>query len=242
MIRYALATYGRRPASSDAWSEHPEIRTQLVLTKFLATRQGHEVFGVAFDYHRAPRTLADLPQLRAALTRAKQLSTCVLVDTLGRLLRAAAPAHREALLAELRAFGEQLYCAHSKARLRDLEDSWISALIHTPDLERQFAQTSRKVIGENRTRTESARERSRATRKGRSQKIARQLDAIRGELRTAGKKGTGDEIALLANKRGLRTQRGSEWTGATVRQTLRQQAAVAASVSGPEAAEPASAE
>ena len=234
MIRYALATYGRRPSSSDAWSEYPEIWTQLVLTKVFATKQGHEVFGVAFDYHRAPRTLADLPQLRSALTHAKQLRSCVLVDTLGRLLRAAAPEHRESLLAELRAFGEHLYCAHSKARLRDLEDTWIRMLIHTPDLERQLAHASRKVTGENRTRTGSARERSGAIRKTRSGNSARLLDAIRTELRNAGRKGTGDEIAVVANERGLRTQRGTEWTGATVRQALRNQHRTASASSRPE--------
>jgi hypothetical protein len=155
MIRYGLATYGRKPSSADAWKENPEISTELVLTKVLANKQGHEVFGVAFDYHRAPRTLADLPRLRGALKRAKQLNTCVLVDTLGRLLRAAAPARREALLAELRAFGEHLYCAHSKRRLCDLDDTWISMLIHAPDLERQLAHASRKMTGANRTRTEN---------------------------------------------------------------------------------------
>ncbi|WP_209425037.1 recombinase family protein [Pararhodobacter sp. SW119] len=233
MIRYALATYGRRPSSSDAWKEHPEIWTQLVLTKVLATKQGHEVLGVAFDYHRAPRTLADLPQLRSALTRAKQLRSCVMVDTLGRLLRAAAPAHREALLAELRSFGEHLYCAQSKARLREIEDAWISMLIDTPGLERQLAHASRKMTGENPKQTESARERSGATRRVRSQKIARQLDAIRTALRAAGRNGTGEEIAVVANERGLRTQRGTEWSGATVRQALRNQHRAASAASSP---------
>jgi hypothetical protein len=221
MIRYALATYGPRPASSEDWQQHPQIRTQLVLTKHFADRQGIAVFGVAFDYHRAPRCLDDLPRLKQALARAKQTSEKVMVDCVGRILRAAKPEHRGHLLNELRAHGAWLHCGYSKAALCDIEDHEINAMLCLPNLERALAHAASRKFRLNRSRTESARSQSSATRRNKSQFAGRRLEQIRAELQAAGKRGSAVEVADLANQRGLRTQRRTEWTAANVRKVLR---------------------
>jgi len=221
MIRYALATYGPRPASPEDWQEHSQIRTQLVLTKLFADRQGIAVFGVAFDYHRSPRSLDDLPKLKQALARAKQIPDKVMVDCVGRILRAAKPEHRGRLLTELRADGASLHCGYNKAALCDIEDEKINAMLCLPDLERALSHAASRPLKLNRLRTEGARNRSSATLRSKSQFAGNRLAQIRAELQAAGKRGSAVEVADLANQRGLRTQRGTEWTAANVRQVLK---------------------
>ena len=234
MILYSLLTYGRRPRTLEQWNQHPQMLTQLVRMRAYAAGKGIDVAGGAFDYHRAPRSLFNLKNLRRVLAGGHD----VLIDSLGRLLRPAKPGDRPALLAELQEFGTQLHCAQSKRLLCDMDDGWISALQQCSDLERHLAHAARRQIGTHRARTASARTLSSAVRKIRSGKTVDQLEAIRAELHAVGKKGTGDEIASVANERGLRTQRGTEWTGGTVMQALRQRSDAAASTGVPAATGP----
>lgn len=216
---YVLISYGPRPGRSLLDCEAAE--RQLRMLRYLAAN--HEVKLVTIhDYCRKVRALKDLPNLKKALGKMKEMGQgAISVLCLNELVHKVDLGRRQDFIDELLEYGDVLFCLRVGKLLRSFSEAELRELKLIKKPMARIAPPKGRVSEEHRKSAGKASEASRIARKQRSSRSGELLAKIREEFKQQGRPNTLQHIADEANRRGLLTQRGSAWSMATVSYQLR---------------------
>ncbi len=213
ILFHVLITYGAKPSSS--LRDRPEAKPQLVWYRRLCSRYPETETKIVCEYARSIRSLKSLPRLLSFLTSMEQSEIgLIFVDDLSRIFRRTSFFDREKLFQQLAAFGAHIFsCGHNK-KLASFTEDEVKALLWLPE-QRLISLKQSRVRDTKRARKSSMRSRAK-----RSVEIGLKIKSLQDELLDIHDKVTLQMIAETANKRGLHTSRGKQWTRQTVGKAL----------------------
>jgi hypothetical protein len=221
---YILLTWG--PRHGYKTKEHPAAQAQLrnIAAVIRGGFQQSRVVIAASDYTRKIHGPEDLPGLFHYLStaRLREAGTGLVMEDFNRIFRACTPEGKRFVLEALMEYGDLLTDLRTKLRLEQFGRSAISRLVREDMKPLNLARRPHPGSPESRrNQTERARDRSRAARKAHSDKLMRDLLALRDELEGEQGMVTINDLVDHANRAGLRNARGGPLTYPTVARALR---------------------
>lgn len=225
MLAYILISYGPRPQGSLS-DAHSGARVQRRnLRNFVQSREDVRTHRVVCDYCRKPKNLDSLPQLAKALSEARRAGISVLIDDFRRLFAHVADREQRMLLYDqLKPYGDIFYSIRTQGKLSELsEHQLLFHLSASPPIRYSVepCPSRQQSLLERRWQTAKAIEESIKVRGERADEKALALAEIFMSLKTADHGPTYQQIAEEANRQGIRTTRGNDWSAATVYRSLK---------------------
>lgn len=221
---YLLAGYGRRYGFSP--EQHPATQAQVRLFREMVAAKKPDVeFFWIFDYARQVRTLDDLPNLKAVLETFRQVGKSVVsVPDLTLIFRKANLDDRLRLLREIEAYDAHIVdVSRGGRRISALRKKEVYAILTyrvtgMPTRQTRTASSNTTTI---KKAAGKANKVSAISRGRRADAAAKKLAQIRDKFAADGVDCSMTAIAKEANRAGLRTTRGNDWTASTVGRALR---------------------
>lgn len=221
---YILITWG--PRHGYKTKDHPAAQPQLrnIEAVIRGFSPENDILVAASDYTRKIRGPDDLPGLFRYLSEAHlgSAETGIMMEDFNRIFRTCTPEAKPVVLEALMDYSDFLVDLRTKTPLKLLKWSQISRLVRDKMTPLKLVRRNHPGSPENRReQTEQARSKSRAAKKARSDKLTRDLLALRHELECEQRKVTIDDLVDHANSAGLTNTRGGPLTYATVARALR---------------------
>ncbi|KAA9010029.1 hypothetical protein [Histidinibacterium aquaticum] len=221
---YILLSHGPRPA--DGIAGHSAARQQKRNLKCYLEERKITDFAVLYDYRRTWSRLEELPALASALELCRQLAEghVVLMDDLNRLFRGCDDRAKPDFFAEVSRHNEHLFGLRQGKVLANCTTAEAGLVLHgygtarfiynkkayrrPRSLQARQRQTSAATVASTNSRTLAANA------------AARAIADVRDDLAAAVGTPTLQAVADEANRRGIKTARGSSWSVSSVHRAL----------------------
>lgn len=220
---YVLLTWGARHGYKI--QDHPAAHSQLrnIRARLREERPDLRIAIKAYDYARKVDGPEDLPGLFDYFSKARraEMDSTLVLEDFNRIFRACTPDGKLLVQKALMDYGDLMLDARTSKRLEQLGRSEISRLVRDNMKPLNLAQRPRRGCPEGRReQTEQARKQSQLARKAISDRLTRDLLALRERIEQDEGKITVGDLVDHANRAGMRNTRGRPLTYQTVARML----------------------
>lgn len=217
-IAYALQTYGAKH-SKTPWKKRPEVKPQVQKIERFVGSPGDKRIHWVFEYCRKAQSLDDLPNLKSILTGlSTRQGSAVLIDDAARIFKIVDRSNVKNILACLSDPKNKLFDLEAGKLVSEFSNYQQGHLIYTS--KKPVEPILHAPSGRYNTEMRNAQRFSRAVRAQMAQRSARPVFDLKQKLEMDGTKISFSELARQANAQGLKTTRGSDWSGKAVQRAL----------------------
>jgi len=224
-VGYVFLSHGPRHTTAPL-IERAGAKKQIQIIERATAMLDGEVGSWICDYARSPNGMESLGNLRTALEHLQKHDAKgrLLVEDIGRLFKQCKPDFLPSLFNDLNCFSEIILDLKRGKLLKEFTQDEMKSVTFSGQntaAERFFKPSSdNKHSARPETNSTKARAISAKARSMQADKYANAIIDLRDEVSADNSPISNSELARLANKRGLKTSRGGNWSDVSVRRAL----------------------